>query len=354
MKEIELNETPIRTSKNYNINNIKLNNITLPETITSFDNIKITASNNDLIKIENEIDNYSLTYGVGDIITNLVKEKANQKLKITLAPKREGQIQIDFQFDANNITLLDNIEIIAEAESKASVIIKYACDSEIECFHGGIIKLIAKDNTNINMNVVNLMNPASQNFISFDNEISTSAKVNYTLVDFGGKNCVTNYYSNLLGNTSENIVNAIYLGTKEQLFDFNYIGELRGEHSNIDIDVQGALNGTCKKHFKGTIDFKKGCKKARGNENETCILLSDKAKSLSLPILLCSEENVEGNHSSSAGKIDEKQLFYIMSRGFNLKEAMKLVIRAKFNKVLENISNEDLKTLIFNEIDKRI
>ena len=134
----------------------------------------------------------------------------------------------------------------------------------------------------------------------------------------------------------------------------NYIAELRGKKSNIDIEVQGALKDTAKKHFKGTIDFKKGCKKATGNENEACMLLSDTAKSIALPMLLCSEEDVEGNHSSSAGKIGEKELFYIMSRGFELKEAMKLMVRAKFNKILANIKNVELVEEILNEIDKRL
>ena len=84
------------------------------------------------------------------------------------------------------------------------------------------------------------------------------------------------------------------------------------------------------------------------------MLLSDTAKSLALPMLLCSEEDVEGNHSSSSGKTGEKELFYIMSRGFDIKEAMKLMVRAKFNKILENIKNEDLKNEIINEIDKKL
>ena len=84
------------------------------------------------------------------------------------------------------------------------------------------------------------------------------------------------------------------------------------------------------------------------------MLLSDTAKSLALPMLLCSEEEVEGNHSSSAGKIGEKELFYMMSRGFTLKEAQKLMVRARFNKILEKIKDEELKEQILNEIDKRL
>ena len=199
-----------------------------------------------------------------------------------------------------------------------------------------------------------MLNTRSNNFFSIENNIEKNAKVKYTIIDFGGKNSITNYYSNLVGDNSDNALNTIYLGKENQLFDLNYIGELRGQKSNIDIEVQGALKDTAKKHFKGTIDFKKGCKKATGNENEACMLLSDTAKSIALPMLLCSEEDVEGNHSSSAGKIGEKELFYIMSRGFELKEAMKLLVRAKFNKILADIKNEDLKQDILEEIDRRL
>ena len=112
------------------------------------------------------------------------------------------------------------------------------------------------------------------------------------------------------------------------------------------------IKDNARKHFKGTIDFKKGCEKATGNENEACMLLSDTAKSLALPMLLCSEEDVEGNHSSSSGKANDKELFYIMSRGFDKKSAMKLLVRARFNNILENIKQENLKEEILQEMDK--
>ena len=37
-----------------------------------------------------------------------------------------------------------------------------------------------------------------------------------------------------------------------------------------------------------------------------------------------------------------------------LKEAMKIMIRAKFNKILKNIKNEELKENILKEIDKKL
>ena len=43
-----------------------------------------------------------------------------------------------------------------------------------------------------------------------------------------------------------------------------------------------------------------------------------------------------------------------MSRGFNIKEAMKLMVRAKFNRILENIRNDELKEEVLVEIEKRL
>ena len=329
MENLKLNETPVRTAKNFRINNIKLENIEIPEVIPEFENVTIIGDTSKIDIEQNTINtDTNLIYGLSDEFTNQVKIQANQKIKLNINDaqnkKEKAEAEIDFKFDDENSVLIDDIEITANENTKSTVIIKYTSNQESENYHNGIIKAKAEKNSELNIVLINLMNTKSNNFLAIENDFEENAKINYTIIDFGGKNSITNYYSNLLGDSCDNQLNTIYLGKENQLFDLNYIGELRGKKSNIDIEVQGALKDVAKKHFKGTIDFKKGCKKATGNENEACMLLSDTAKSIALPMLLCSEEEVEGNHSSSAGKIGEKELFYIMSRGFELKEAMKL------------------------------
>lgn len=348
-----INETPVRTPKNFNINNIKIENIYLSKKMEKFSNINIIGKDTK-VKIDNNIDSYNLTYGIDKKLEEQVKKYANANIKMTIDSKTDRELQIQFKFDKDNKKLLENIEIIANPDTKETVILKYKTEEDEKYFHNGIIRATAKENSILNIVIVNFMNIKSNNFMNLENQIEKNAKIKYTIVDFGGKNSITNYYSNLKGESSENALNSIYLGKEHQLFDLNYIGEVKGEKSNINIEVQGALTGTSKKNFKGTINFKKGCKKSKGNENEACVLLSDKAKSIALPMLLCSEEDVEGNHSTSSGKVGERELFYIMSRGFTEKEAIKLIVRAKFNKILETIKNKDLTDEILSEIDKKM
>lgn len=353
MEKMKLNETPVRTSRNFKINNIELENTLNTENILSFANVKKTGQSTE-IKIDENCSPIDLKFGLNDFLTNQVAEKSNQKLHVNIMGNAEKELKIDFHFDERNLNLVDNIEMIANENAKATIILTYEAKENFACYHNGILRVTAKKGGKINIVLVNLLNTNSNHCMAIENTLEENAKIQYTIIDFGGKNSVTNLYSNLLEDFSENRIDTIYLGKKNQFFDLNYVCELRGEKSKINMEIQGALKDTAKKHFKGTIDFKKGCKKAKGNENEACMLLSDTAKSIALPMLLCSEEEVEGNHSSSAGKVGEKELFYIMSRGFSEKEAMKLMVRAKFNKVLEKIKNEGMKEFILQKIDEKL
>ena len=347
MEKLKVNDTPVRTARNFKINNIEVE-LDLPEKIAEFKNVEII---NDKSIIDNEVSNTSLTYGTGKILEELNYETANSKVRIQTSNKKEDII-IRYNFDDNNVNLINQIEIIANGDT--NVIIEYKSQTTQKCLHNGIIRTIANENAKLDVTIVNLLNENSDNFEAIENRLEKNSKVNYTIIDIGGKTSISNYYSNIIGENADNDLKSIYLGIGEQRKDINYIAELRGMKTNIDIDVQGALKDSAKKNFKGTIDFKKGSKKAKGNENEYCMLLSDKAKSIALPMLLCTEEDVEGNHSTASGKVDEKQLFYIMTRGISYKEAVKLIVKSKFNKIIERISDEDLKEEVLSEIDKRL
>lgn len=351
MEEFVLNSTPRRTSNNFGINDIKLNDLTLPVEFDEFNNIKFD-NNSSKINFKKGEFKTNFKYGVSKKLENM---KTENSYVLDINSKVNKTVKLSYEFDNANCKLHDKLLINSKESTNATVIIKYTTSNEeVSAFHNLTLKTIANKNSNLNVIILNFMNIASRNFVSIDNEILENANVKFIIVDFGGISSITSYYSNLKEKSSLNDVQVIYLGSNNQLFDLNYISELEGENSNINIEVQGALNDTSKKHFKGTIDFKKGAKKSIGNENDSCTLLSDKSRSISLPMLLCSEEDVEGNHSSSAGKILQSELFYLMSRGFSDIEAKKLLLKAKFSNVIDCIKDEELKEEILKKIDDKI
>ena len=346
MEKLKLNETPVRTSRNFLINNIKLENVVIPEKLEMFQNVMVTGTES----FNKDINKQHLNYGLSEELEENVFYKANSQIAINV--KENDNIKVTYDFDDDNLQLVNQIDICATGN--ANIIIEYKSSTNKECFHNGVIKVFAKENAKLNITVINLLNNNSEHFEAMENILEDNSDLNYTIIDIGGKNSIQNYYSNIIGKSAKNYLKTIYLGSENQIKDINYIAELRGQKSFVDIDVQGALKENAKKNFKGTIDFKKGCKQAKGNENEFCMLLSEKAKSLALPMLLCTEDDVEGNHSTASGKVDKEQLFYIMTRGLSYKEAVKLIVRANFNKTIERILDEEVKQNIIKEIDERL
>ncbi len=342
-----LNQTPVRTAKNFGINDISLN-LEIPE-IRSFENTMIITSEMDKLEVIEEKQknvnskiglelkqNYSITFKVPENVT--IKEP----------------VIINFDFDDENKALVDNIKIIMEKNSKAEFIIKYDGDINEKYFHHLKQETMAKENSNLKVVISNQISKSSDSFIAIENEEKENAKVDYILIEFGGKNKISNYYAKLQGDFSTNNLKTIYFGTDEDVLDINYNIEVYGKSSKCNIEAQGAINKKANKRFKGTIDFKQGCEGSKGVENENCIILSDEAISKSLPMLLCEEENVEGEHGVSSGKIDEAKLFYIMTKGISCEEAKKLIVKANFSKIIKKIKNEELENNINYNIDKNL
>lgn len=346
MEEFDLNSTPVRTAKNFGINNIKLN-LEIPK-IREFNNCVIMSYESD-------------RFEMSDLFIGMSKNKLdtriglelNKNYGITLTVPEgtyiDNPIILEFDFDEENSILIDNIKIVMEKSSKADFIFKYKTDEE-RCFHYLKQENILKEDSKCSITIANMIGNESDSFIAIENEIANNANLQHIIVDFGGKNKISNYYSKLTGDFAENNLKTIYLGNNNDTIDINYNIDIAGKSAKCNIETQGALNDNSRKNFKGTINFKKGCTKAKGIENENCMILSENAKSKSLPMLLCHEEDVEGEHGVSSGKIDEAKLFYIMTKGISYENAKRLIVKANFSNIIREIKDEELQKEIIEKI----
>ena len=48
------------------------------------------------------------------------------------------------------------------------------------------------------------------------------------------------------------------------------------------------------------------------------------------------------------------ELYYVMTRGITELDAKKLMVRARFNNILESIKNQKIKEDLIKEIDERL
>ncbi len=360
-----LNETSVRTSVNYGINNIKVE-FDLPDENKqkTFENFSISTDEIDKmnIKISDEDNEKEFGSKIG------LSFKKYKKIVIDIPDNTEikNTVLLDFLFNEDNNYLVDNIKINIGKNAKANFIIHYYSDNFILSesqdkikneninFHNLLLETNIGDNGECNIICANLLNDDANSFLAFENILNENSRLAHTIVDLGGKNKISNYNSKLVGNCSFNNIKNVYLGAKNDIIDINYNIEAIGKSTKCIIESQGALIDSAKKNFKGIIDFKEGSTKSIGKENENCLILSDKARSRSLPVLLCHEEDVNGEHGVSSGKPDKQKMFYIMSKGISYSDARKLLVKANFNNILDGIENESLNTEINDKINDKI
>ena len=143
-----------------------------------------------------------------------------------------------------------------------------------------------------------------------------------------------------------------YLGQKQQTVDLNLVVDHWGQKTTSEINAAGALKDDARKIFRGTIDFKKGSTGSVGNEQETVLMLGDGAVNKTVPLILCAEENVVGNHGATIGELDEDTLFYFESRGISAAEAENIMARAAIERLARTLQDETAQAAILTELEE--
>mgnify|MGYP001201523369 CR=1 FL=1 len=109
--------------------------------------------------------------------------------------------------------------------------------------------------------------------------------------------------------------------------------------------------------YRGLVDIKKGSVNSKSNVRCDGLILDNKSKVLTFPAMEISENNVEVSHEAVVGKIQEEQLFYLMSRGLSEKEATKMIVSGFIEPVVKELPLEyavELNKLIELEIEDSI
>ena len=153
-------------------------------------------------------------------------------------------------------------------------------------------ELFAEDNSQINLYVVNLLNANSVCINDIRGVCEKDAKIKLVKLELGAKELYANTEINLDGERSDFTTDLGYYVKTDHIYDMNYVVNHRGTHTNCLMEISGTLEENSKKVFRGTIDFKRGCKASVGTESESVLLLGDEMINQTLPVILCEEEDV--------------------------------------------------------------
>ena len=160
--------------------------------------------------------------------------------------------------------------------------------------------------------------------------IDERARVQLRHTVLGAGRAYTGLAADLRGDDARLDIDTRYLGHAHETRDFNYVTHQRGRRTVCNLDANGVLAGESVKTLRSTIELVHGCKGSEGSEQETVLLADERVVNRTVPVILCDEDDVAGNHGATIGHVAPKQLFYLASRGISPDDAERLFITAAF------------------------
>lgn len=180
--------------------------------------------------------------------------------------------------------------------------------------------------------------------------LEEDARLNIVHIFRGGSNIYQGCRVELKGDRSVVTKDIGYFLKGSQELDMNYVVLHEGKKTECDIKTSGIMEGESSKLFRGTIDFKNGCAGSKGSEIEEVILMDDTVHNKTIPVILCAEEDVEGSHGATIGRLDEDLIFYMQTRGLEEDEIYELISSSRLHAFCSKIPDEEIrkKTMTFS------
>lgn len=164
--------------------------------------------------------------------------------------------------------------------------------------------------------------------VEIDLELNSDTEMTVNLLYIsGGKDIKSKVHWKLLNDNSKLTLNIICLANKDVNFDIDWI-----------------------------IDIEKDTKNIVWHLSQENILLSPRAKVRWVPRLLAASSDIEASHSCKFEEIDNKKLFYLMSRWLDKTTAKKVMLESMVDRIIWEIKNKDakkyqeLKDFIFKQL----
>lgn len=280
-------------------------------------------------------------YGLSDETKSENKEFRNFSIYRDVEGKKDFE-SIELKLDDENNILVAGIDINARENSESSFLISALGEGE-NLYLNSQLRVNVADKAKVKLVVVTNFGESSTNLQSITTIVGEDALLDISYIEIGADYSIVNIKNILKGDRAHVIEDGIYFKEKDQFLDILANNYHYGNETDSDAMFNGALKDNAHKNWKGVVDLKHGCFEADGKIGDYSMMFSDNVKNKTAPILLCAEKEVAGNHAASVGRLNKDMLFYIMSRGFDKKQAESMMLEATFSKALDKIEDESLR-----------
>ncbi len=170
----------------------------------------------------------------------------------------------------------------------------------------------------------------------------------------GGRVCKANIYGSMVGSGSIARLSGFYFGDDDQVFDFHTLQDHVAPHTTSDLLYKGVLRDRSRATYAGLIRVERSAQGTDAYQANRNLLLNPGARADSIPTLEIQANDVRCTHGATVSRIDEDQLYYLMTRGLPPRAAEHLVVEGFFEPIVERIPLQEVRRRVSSIIDRKM
>ncbi len=258
--------------------------------------------------------------------------------------KKDAELTAEYDLDPGST--VSALSILVDDNVSATLIIRYSAKDPSDCGFGGF-KIRAEVGNNSSLHVVQLSVLGNgELYTNVQSDCAENSSVKLTTICLGASKAFIGADCRLNGKRACFDSDTAYILGEGEMLDMNYNCDHIERKTDSLIKASGVMKAASIKNSRQTINFIKGCSASKGAESEEVLLLDDDVINKSLPVILCTEEDVEGEHGASIGQPDEDELYYLRSRGLDDETILGMLSSAKILSAAARIDHEPTVRII--------
>ncbi len=135
----------------------------------------------------------------------------------------------------------------------------------------------------------------------------------------------------------------MYFATGNQHFEHRVVSRHEAPQAYSNLLYKGAIQDTAHTVFFGNLVVPPGAPGTDAYQTNRNLILTEGARADTIPFLEIETAEVKCSHAGAVGRVDDEQVFYLMSRGVPELEAKHLIVYGFFQEVLDQISFGELR-----------
>lgn len=244
--------------------------------------------------------------------------------------------------------------IVAGTDASATIIEEYSGIEGGHYFTNPATDLVLGERARITHCKLQHESPKGVHIGAFNALQSSQSTLKSVTVTFGSALVRNNTGTILNGEGAHATLDGLYVVGRSQTVD---------NHTTIDHAVanctshelyKGILDGDGRGVFSGKIIVRQDAQKTDSKQSNSNLLLSNEAVIDTKPQLEIFADDVKCTHGATIGQLDEKQIFYLRSRGIDREEARGILTYAFASDIIDRVDDEAARVWLDGLLAQRL